>query len=36
MDNHQTTANRPAGMVSVRAFGAPFSGGTPPNLLFNS
>lgn len=36
MDKHQITGNSPIGMVSVRALGTPFSGGTPPNLLSHS
>ena len=36
MDQHLITGNSPIGMVSVRAFGTSFSGGTPPILLFHS
>ena len=36
MDQHLITGNPPVGMVSVRTFGTPFSGGTPPNLLIHS
>jgi hypothetical protein len=36
MDSHLITDNPPIGMVSVRAFGTPSSGDTPPNLLFLS
>lgn len=36
MDKHLITGNSPIGMVSVRSLGAPFSGDTPPKLLFHS
>jgi hypothetical protein len=36
MDKHLITGNSPIGMVSLRAFDAPFSDGTPPNPLPHS